>query len=1066
MATLTINDNPSISDTIVLTLLTPDAQGCHLSNPYKVNKLVIYYVERNFSSGNYSSYQDKIYDVDKLNAAITAEAVACANPTEANIIESKRLRAIAESNMTNTPFHFNEASPIHIVGNDSFPAWLSTDLDNSFLTLVEEDEDGNPVYGQYTYTWQPQGVREGDYFICWTWTPLIAGDSLSSHVKFYIKGDTQVTTSIPSHYTNPNKYTTLLDKYTPEMFKLAISNDDRSPDVLDKFNQSVALGFNVLEDLANQMVDLQDSNSIHEALIPYLSNLFNLKLKSNDPTRWRGQIKRAIPLYKMKGTKRGLIEAMEHAAINVMGLTQLWEITSSHTWQETFVYDGVLDEFELEKVALTIDYDNFELWIRPQDSDTWVSLNSDYIEFITSDGITTMIWTGSNLSVSPIDLIEGDEIRVLYLYTAIANPTDQAIEDYIRTLPLMDQREERDQVYPLKNWNVRVIAENDAMFNLVIPTRHPYHEFIVYGKVRTEFPYSENIYNMEEYNGQIRSSKDPCDIDRNFVDPCTSCISSSYNIDLEIEDLSDDRVLEAKEVLKEYAPFHAVLHTFNFIGGVNEFVESPLEQIEALVSINNHQFVLSGESQMYFNRIIDLVETQGINRDQLAESVTALTSTSAIAYNDEVVMFCPGSKLDSLGMSLDGNATLNILAPSPLAGYYDITNPSGNVVTIDLTGGPASEPINNCNNLFATDNTINSCAFTFNINNLILDGTLCDIAQDNLYVLYDYAQNFGLLGTKSLFDVDQGTAVSAWKISIPAYSGTAYTIENVLPNGGLVLVNHGGLPSSSVEDISYTLLNPSAVVKATGTSNNEIEIKNRGRVTALSPSVLPIDNVVKLNNNYFNNDYLIIGYVPLTDDQFYIDGYSAGDSNGVNLQIDQRIIAGEVGYFTHRGLKIKIAGNLEDSLGIQNGVNSLVVADEGIENSGFKENFILSIGSDNYFITEIDGDNPSGYTTITISGPDYYWETLSSGGTAVFVTIYKYNKNGATIMGQQFDLPEHTFRTIDRSGRPVIDKIDQDGTITGLSLQNGNEFSESVNQNESIGFTIEYGDGTTEQGEL
>ena len=69
-------------------------------------------------------------------------------------------------------------------------------------------------------------------------------------------------------------------------------------------------------------------------------------------------------------------------------------------------------------------------------------------------------------------------------------------------------------------------------------------------------------------------------------------------------------------------------------------------------------------------------------------------------------------------------------------------------------------------------------------------------------------------------------------------------------------------------------------------------------------------------------------------------------------------------------------------------------------------------------------------------------------------------------MGQQFDLPPHTFRTLDRAGRPVIDRVDQDGVVTGLSLPEGNEVNEFVAQNESISFSIEYADGTSEQGEI
>jgi len=1070
VATLTINDNPSIADTIVFTLTTPDSNGCLLANPYKVDKVVIYYVQRDFNSGNLSEYSNETYDETSLRIALKAEAIACESPTPENINAAKIARINAEGKATINSFYFNEAKPVQTVGNDEFPAWFDatpTDLANSFLELVTEDASGNPLYGTFTYTWQPVGMREGDYFICWTWTPLVAGDSISSHIKFYLQGDTQITTSIPTHFTDPDKYPTLLDRYLPEMFKMIISDNDRSPDVLDKLNGSVALGFNVLEDLANQIVDLQDANSVHEALIPYLSNLFDLKLRTNDPTRWRGQIKRAIPLFKNKGTKAALAEAMEHAAIHMLGFTQLWQIVSSYTWQDFFISDGINQDFILQKVALPIDFDNFELWIRYENSNDWTQLSSDYIEFNTAEGVTTMTWIGGNLSVNPIVLQYGDEIRVLYKYNEVPDITAQSIENFIRSLPLMDQRDERDQIYPLKNWNVRVIEENNPMLDVIIPNKHPFHDPVIFGKVRTEFPYSENIYNMEEYNGSIRNSSLPCDIDRNFIDPCTACISSSYNIDLEIENISDDRISEALDVLKEYTPFHAVLHKINFIGGINEFIQSPIEEIETLVAFNTQSYVLAGEGQTYFNRVMKSVMTEGIFRNQLSNSSLELT-TSATAYNDSIVVFSPTNKLDNIGMSLDGDAVLHILSPSPLAGRYGLSNPKGNVATISPI--PGSEPIADCGSLFANDETLNTCAFAFDINNTVINGeSLCAVNQDNLFILGDSSQNFGELGVKSLFDVDHGTASYAWAVLIPDYDATAYDIADVLPDGRLVLINHGNtLPDTNASGVSYTLKDNLTTIMSS--TSGDYQVTKRGRITVLNSNYFPISDTIDIENFYFEYnliEYPVIGFVSGTNDQFYIGNYSGGDlGSSINLKINRRLISQDIGYLSHRGLKLLVSGDLESSLGIQNGANSLVVVDDGIENNKFKENFIIVIGSDSYFIADINGNSPTGFTTITLSGVDNYWKTISSGGTSVTANFYNYTVEGATIMGQQYDLPTHTFRKLNRSGSANIDEINQDGVVTGLNIPEKDGISEFVEQKESISFQIEYKDGTKEEGKL
>ena len=75
---------------------------------------------------------------------------------------------------------------------------------------------------------------EGDYFICVTWTFLPAGDSQSSHIKFTLTGNTSVNTVIPSHFTKPEKYSTLLEKYTPDVKKELIQKYGKEVFILNE----------------------------------------------------------------------------------------------------------------------------------------------------------------------------------------------------------------------------------------------------------------------------------------------------------------------------------------------------------------------------------------------------------------------------------------------------------------------------------------------------------------------------------------------------------------------------------------------------------------------------------------------------------------------------------------------------------------------------------------------------------------------------------------------------------------------------------------------------------------
>ena len=1144
-----LDQNPKITDDVRFLLQTPDADGCFLTFPYKIDNITIYYVERNFSSGNQNEYADKTYDPKKLVLAESAEVNACLNPTSENISIAKKLRLDAEQTVTNNSFYFDQANPVKIVGIPTNPAWLTgkqiTGISTTNPSIITspshglntgdkiliygsnsvpaiDDEyvityisantfsipfnlndisytagtsgvwftqqqnvdniltpiviDNKTTIGTFEYIWSPLGCREGDYFICWTWTPLIGGTSLSSHIRFSLAGNTQVTTSIPTHFTNPEKYKTLLEKYTPEMFKTMISDKDLTPIVLNNFNQAVAMGFTTLENLANQIVDLQDANSLHEALLPYLANLFNLKLKTADPTKWRGQIKRAIPLFKTKGTRKSLEESFFQAGMRLVSYKQLWQVISKYTWQESFVYENLSFDFILEKTLITpLDNDNFELYIRPVNSNFYTTLTSDYVTFSTVDGVTTMTWVGDTLLIDPIVLVAGDIIRVLYQYQTIPSPTEQSLEDYVRLLPLIDNRDEVNQTYPLKNWNVRGIEPDDVLFNLIIPSRHPYHDFIVYGKVRTEFPYSENIYNMEEYNGSIRNSKAPCDIDKNFVDTCFSCISSSYNIDVEIENISDDRIREFHEVIREFIPFHAVLNTVRFYGGLQEFITSPIENIEVLIKHSINQYCISGEGQVYLNRTMkgsnlnNLSNSNCVFRDELADKTQIVNSVSGTAYNSDIVVYCPSAKLTNRGMRNDGSAIMEILSGSYI-GSYLIDRVEDNIV--HFTTSP-TEPIDECNNLFAYDGTQSTCSFAFRIINPVIDnfnyGSLCEIYQDDYVVFTDSDKDFADLGVESQFDVNQGTSVSAWEIQIPAYSMTNYTILNIDPNGKLILSYDGTMPTSSVSGLTYTIYNGLTAV-ATGTIG-VLTVTNRGRTIVSNPDLLPISSMIRGSNFYqkiSSVDYQITSLVTGTDDQFYISGYIGGTIVGTNLLVNQRLIEDVVGYMTHRGLNVEISGvDYETNFGIQNGANTILPYTDPIINN-FKENYIVQVNGEDYWIADIDGNDPIGSTTIKLYGRDSYWTTYSNGGTPATVSIYKYESKGATIKGPYPNQPEHTFENINRNGSPFVTGTEEssDTVVTSLSNKNDSMLNELIKHNEVISYRIEYSNGSKEEGKI
>lgn len=1115
-----ITESPTITDTILFELETTDSDGC-LATPYKVNKVTIYFVEREFTDTNYTEYTTENIPSELVTELAEAKEAYCNAPTDETLAAMQAVQEKINAARLTGKFYFKSSRAVatfgyqdpneidrsdnEVIGND-FPAWLNPDLvpseeelsaiENNILSQAT-DEDDEVVIGLFNLEWTPLGMREGDYFICWSWCPNIAGDSISSHMMFRLMGNTQITTSIPTHATKPEKYETLLDRYLPSMFRSRIVNGDLTPEVMDGMNKAVAKGFTFLEDQANQIIDLIDANATHESLLILLANFFNLRLKSNDPTLWRRQIKNAVVNYKKKGTMRGLESALNDAGMTLLQLTKLWQVVSKYTWQEHFTAEDALT-FELSKLAiLPIDEDNFELYYRAVDSDDWETITSDYITLVNDEGITTLTWVGDELSVDPIILEEGDSIRIVYQIEDVPSAPEQTLEEYIRTLDVADQRDERDQDYPPKNWNVRLIEEDDPLFDSIISVRHPFHDPLIWGQVRTEFAYGENAYNMEEYNGSTRDSTNPCDIGKEFVDPCGSCQSSKFNFDVEIDELSNDRMVEAQNIIEEFMPFHAVPHEINFNGSINEFFKPPIEEISAYMHFVIEEFVMAGEGQHIFNRSLPPTVALGIaKRDALSSMTLAAGPLSGTASNPKIVLISPGSgtaneilndelvgehwKFDRLNINRDDVAGspvpdnsnwLEILSPSANAGDYSVTNPSGNLV--EIAAGTVTE-------------ALDKSQFAFRLSNKVIDLDGVDFYQDNFFTFIEDGVDFSDSDIFTQWDSDQSYTGSVWQLEVTAY-GT-YDIAQILPDGSLVLVDDGSLPSADASGLAWELFDGAAASMMTG-SDGDLSVRSRGRMEYTADSfnapLSDVSTVLKLGDYVLLNgdQYRVLSFVDNEPNQLYIDEYTGGDTMGENVVFYRRIIDNGIGHFGYLGMILTTGVDHETGLPVQNGVNEVATPTEASE---FKENYLILLqgGSPDmtdetltyYTMEEIDG------TEITLNGP---WTEFTTTGTVVDYIIYKFEKQPITIPtrsepyfpGHAFnydgDPPDGLGGHVDRLGSEVISlEIEQDVSMSvyasALNAANSGDDSvmDTVQTVESISYKIEYIDGTNEEGEI
>ncbi len=1021
------DDNPKVNDRVEFILLTPDANNCFTQNPYSFVEITIYYVQRDFANPNINQYEDITSQKGLETEYYRLNNIACQNPTDENVQAASDAKKEFLSSQVKTNFYYISSQVLFDQGSATSPLWLR-DTEIPF-PIVNPSPNADFSYGRFVFYWDALEVREGDYFICWRWKPNQSGDVLSAHLKFYLESDINSTTSNPTHRTPPDKYYNLLTTYLPEMYKQKYSAIDVGPEVIDKLNKSVAQGFTTLENLANQIIDLYDANVIQEQLIIYLANMFNVILRSTDPTRWRKQIKKAIPLYKKKGTYQGLKEALEDAGINILSFSQLWLVGTDYTYTESFVYTGSTT-WELAKVSLPVNPTYFKLEFE-NNTTSYNQIPLSNVEIISGGGQSFIKWIGNELSA-------GDRIKITYQIKEFKTETQIQIHNYVISLPLADTRDDRTFEFPKKDWNTHVIEESDPMFGSIVSVKNPFYDPIKFGKIRTEFPYSEQAYNMDEYNGSLRDSFEPKDIDKNFVEPCRNTISSYFNIDLLISDLSNTRLVESQEIIEQFIPFHAILHTLRFNGYFDDIVVPPIESIQCLIQYYGLENTISGQANSVFNRNMTLgLYTNKVLRNVLATESTEDSGTTT-AYNEEVRIFSSLYELDDIGLDTNPAETLlEILAPHVNAGEYTVSDASKH--TAKIASGTVPE-------------LINTSDFTFRMSNIIFSSSNFDIYQDNIYNLSDATYQYVMYPIKTLWDVQNGYATNNWKIFVDSL-GFYYNILNVDGNK-LIIENDGSLYNVNIMNFDYKLVDQNNNIIFESTTGNYF-VQKRANVV-VSPSV-GIGDVTKFitENNYFYYDsnstqYLIEGYSTLNTLNFYILDWDLGDVASTSGKFLKRLLNQTTGNFNYSQMKVlkPVGWPTFTSTSDPN----------ALENSNFIENYLMEYAGTKFALVseETVGMN----TYVYLSGKFYSFGTQNYGGTSISYTLYKYTKDAATIMNENFNF-------IDRSGQELItNQITNMSMATMNMLSSKPENEEFSQQLEGIGYTIIKRDGSETKGEL
>ena len=97
-----------------------------------------------------------------------------------------------------------------------------------------------------------------------------------------------------------------------------------------KFLKAISFGFYDMNTVVDDLGDLLSVESCPPQFLQYLSSLIGWKLLTGDVDRWRAQIRHAIHLYKSKGTRRSLEDAItllfpESGFNPASGIEETWE---------------------------------------------------------------------------------------------------------------------------------------------------------------------------------------------------------------------------------------------------------------------------------------------------------------------------------------------------------------------------------------------------------------------------------------------------------------------------------------------------------------------------------------------------------------------------------------------------------------------------------------------------------------------------------------------------------------------------------------------------------------------
>ena len=373
--------------------------------------------------------------------------------------------------------------------------------------------------------------------------------------------------------------------------------------------------------------------------------------------------------------------------------------------------------------------------------------------------------------------------------------------------------------------------------------------------------------------------------------------------------------------------------------------------------------------------------------DRLATVTADAATGTGTGVNSAVVLYSPGTRFDQGILALDlSNNFLEILSGAN-EGEYTVSGQQKTHIEIDQ-GSPDTVSF-----------PLNTQSFPFRLSNEHFDGSVDSITQDDLYEFSDPTESVQFI--KSL-GVEAGWIVS---VTSPAAVAGNYTITEVLTNDTLRL--HTWPDTVDRSGMTYQLRDDTtALVSGTSSTTGKINVIQRGRV----------DGGTDFQPQFQNKqgDYLLVSGTQhlitefINDDEFYIADWTGGTVGSTAAKSYRRLLDSLTGYLGVTGMVLTTAADHESGLSITNGGNALGPL---LEDSQFKENYMVKIGGVYYQIADITG------TSVTLKGtPVLEWGTTGTSGISYSFDHFIKKEQVLTSMGGQPTTLDNNieFSVIDR----------------------------------------------------